>query len=121
MKKALLYLLLFTYSVNLVKPVLPYVKDTISHIFWYAEHMATVHYENGTCHVHYEALAAAKKNDPEKSSPVPKTGKEVSEHEMLVTKYEFSSSSLLKPPFSNSSADLPQNRVNNLYPPPKMS
>lgn len=68
MKKALLYLLLFSYSIIVLKPVMPTLADTVAHVFWYSEHMATVHYENGRYHVHLEYADAAKKGSPEKNN-----------------------------------------------------
>src|SRR5262245_17283334 len=69
MKKAALYILLFSYSFALLKPVGPYISDTIAHIFYYTKHMATVHYENGKFHVHKEIVENEKKNDPVKEKP----------------------------------------------------
>ncbi len=69
MKKALLYLLLFAYTTFVCKPLLPFITDTIAHIFWYSEHVATVHYENGKYHVHLENIDAAKKSQSEKNTP----------------------------------------------------
>ena len=60
MRNALLYLLLFSYSTIVLKPVFPTIADTVAHIFWYSEHMATVHFENGKYHVHLEYQQAAK-------------------------------------------------------------
>ena len=67
MKRALLYFVLFIYTTTMLKPVFPYLKDTIAHIFWYSEHMATVHFENGKFHIHKEVLEEAKKTANEKS------------------------------------------------------
>ncbi len=78
--RTLLYLLLVVYAVNMVKPVLPYVKDTVSHIFWYAEHTSTVHFENGQYHVHAEAMKETEKTDLPKASLPGKTTTDLSEH-----------------------------------------
>ena len=50
------------------KPVLPYVSDAIGHVFFYAHHMATVHYENGKYHVHYQTAKEAKEENSDKTS-----------------------------------------------------
>ncbi|MFT3934611.1 MAG: hypothetical protein QM726_13390 [Chitinophagaceae bacterium] len=68
MKKAILYMLLFAYSSFLCRPLMPAIADCIAHIFWYSEHVATVHYENGKYHLHYENIDAAKKSLPEKNT-----------------------------------------------------
>jgi len=70
MKKVLLYLLLFAYSSIVFRPLYPSIADTIAHIFWYSEHMATVHYEHGKYHVHIENINEAKKGSPEKNSSI---------------------------------------------------
>ena len=46
----------------MMKPVMPYVTDTIAHILFFKDHLETVHAQNGKMHVHTE-LAAAEKND----------------------------------------------------------
>ena len=56
----------------MLKPVLPYVSDLLAHVFWYSDHMATMHYENGKFHVHLQSSEAAKADYPGK---VPNTFK----------------------------------------------
>ena len=119
MKKAILYLLLLTYSTNLLKPVLPYITDTAAHIFWYSEHMATVHYENGKYHVHTEALNAAKKTDFPKSTNAGKTETVSSEHVISKFEYSFENSPLGDLNFPNLSCSLPCNLPAGDYPPPR--
>lgn len=89
LKKTLLYLLLVVYTVNMVKPVLPYVKDTVSHIFWYAEHASTVHFENGQYHVHVEAMKESKTTALPKASQPDKTTTDLSEHISTELGYDF--------------------------------
>jgi len=69
MKQAALYIVLFACSMSLLKPVVPYIKDTAAHLFWYSHHMATVHYENGKLHVHKEI---SKQNKTEENAPTQK-------------------------------------------------
>lgn len=80
MKIAITYLLLFAYSTSALKPLLPYAKDAMAHIFWYSQHIATVHEENGKYHVHYETIDAAKESAQEKSSTTTKPTSFSSEH-----------------------------------------
>ena len=120
MKKGLLYLLLFSYCMVMFKPVLPVITDTVAHIFWYSEHMATVHYEKGKYHVHYESLDAAKKSGPEKSPAANKTEKGSSEHVMIISQYDFLLFSLRNNGFPNASVPIPDNWLCNSYPPPKL-
>jgi hypothetical protein len=59
MKKAAAYIFVFAYFVMFLKPVTPILSDTIAHAFYYSQHMATVHYENGKMHVHKEIMQKA--------------------------------------------------------------
>ena len=100
MRKALLYLLLFAYTIIICKPLLPAVSDCIAHIFWYSEHMATVHYEHGKYHVHYENVNEAKKGYPEKDSNLPKPADLISEHVIIASTYNFTVPLLIQTHFS---------------------
>ena len=80
MKKTALYILLFAYSTVMLKPVAPYISDAVAHIFYYSQHMATVHYENGKLHVHKEIIDNAKKDDPAKENPSSKKENSANDH-----------------------------------------
>lgn len=69
MKKAALYILLFSCTAMIFKPLAPYVSDTLAHILYKSRHLATVHYENGRFHVHKEVLDNEKKDDAAKEKP----------------------------------------------------
>ena len=86
MKKLLLHILLLSYTVVMVKPVLPYISDFAAHTFFYAQHMATVHYQNGKFHVHREIIDNAKKNDPAKENHSSKKEDSVNDHISLLQK-----------------------------------
>ena len=120
MKKGLLYLLLFSYSMVMLKPILPFMTDTVAHIFWYSEHMATVHYEKGKYHMHFESLDAAKKSGTEKSPATNKTEKGSSEHVMIFSQYDFSILLLPNNSFPNEFVHIPHNWLSNSYHPPKL-
>jgi len=66
--KKLSYILLFCYALALFRPLVPAIADGIAHAFWKMEHMATVHYENGSFHVHKEIKEAAGDEDPSKTN-----------------------------------------------------
>ena len=68
MKKILPYLLLFTYSMIMLKPVMPYIIDGVAHILNFKDHMATVHAHHGKYHVHTEIAEAAKNDNTEKNT-----------------------------------------------------
>ncbi len=80
MKRIPLYILLLSYSALMLKPVSPYISDTIAHIFYFAQHMATVHYENGKFHVHKEVIAAAKEEAAPKDQTSSKKDNSISDH-----------------------------------------
>jgi hypothetical protein len=80
MPKGILYILLFAYSISLLRPVLPYVSDLAAHVFWYSKHMATVHYENGKFHIHKDLSAAADNDAPGKNLPASKKTDNGAEH-----------------------------------------
>jgi hypothetical protein len=67
LKKQLAILLLLCYTMVWLRPLVPVVSDWLAHTFWLSEHVATVHYENGHYHVHYELKEIAK--DTENSAP----------------------------------------------------
>jgi hypothetical protein len=75
MKKQLATLLLLCYTFVWLSPLAPVVSDWLAHTFWLSEHVATVHYENGSYHVHYEIKEISKEtqhatpqNAPQKSA-----------------------------------------------------
>jgi len=80
MKRIALYIILFSYSMVMLKPVSPYIADTFEHIFNYTQHMATIHYENGKYHVHKELVDYAKKNDPVKENSIAKKENSANDH-----------------------------------------
>ncbi|MEP6725898.1 MAG: hypothetical protein ABJC98_08790 [Bacteroidota bacterium] len=118
MKKALLYLLLFCYTTLICKPMLPFISDGIAHIFWYSEHMATVHYENGKYHVHYENVNEAKKRYPEKDANLPKADFSDYDH-MFANTYDFTIPRLVLTHFSGVYSYLPLTYLHSDFPPPK--
>jgi len=86
MKKLLLYLLLVSYAIVTFKPVLPYVSDFVAHNFYYAHHMATVHFENGKHHVHYQ-LVNDVKNESSGKSPSSSSQKDNAASEHFATEF----------------------------------
>ena len=89
MKKALSYILLFSYALVLLRPLLPIVIDTTAHLFWRYEHIATVHYEKGKAHVHFELLQSSDKSDSEKNNQKSSTNSFEDPHEMIVVVFHF--------------------------------
>ena len=90
----------------MLKPVSPYISDAVAHIFYYTQHMATVHYENGKYHVHKELVDDAKQSNPEKEAPASKKENSANDHIAIQQKqtvpflpvnisYQFSTASKL--------------------------
>ncbi|HMK02631.1 MAG TPA: hypothetical protein VK489_00485 [Ferruginibacter sp.] len=80
MKKTALYILLFSYTMIMLKPVTPHFSDLAAHIFSYSQHMATVHFENGKLHVHKEITDNAKKTSTQKEIPSAKKENSGNDH-----------------------------------------
>jgi hypothetical protein len=89
-QKGLIYLLFIVYSLSLVKPLLPVISDTIAHVFWYSQHLATVHFEKGKYHLHLAVMKASNEKQNGQSVPLAKVGFDVSEHLGLLLRHEFS-------------------------------
>ena len=90
----------------MLKPVSPYISDAVAHIFYYTQHMATVHYENGKYHVHKELVDDTKQSNSEKEAPASKKENSANDHIAIQQKqtvpflpvnisYQFSAASKL--------------------------
>lgn len=64
----------------MLKPLSPYIADATAHIFYYTQHMATVHYQNGKFHVHREVTDNVKKTEQDKQSQAPQKQNSVTDH-----------------------------------------
>ena len=64
----------------MLKPVTPYISDAIAHVFFYAQHMATVHYQDGKFHVHREVIDIAKNTASDKETNTLKKNNTVTDH-----------------------------------------
>lgn len=80
MKRIALYIILLSYIAVIVKPVTPYITDAVAHIFYYSQHMASVHYEDGKFHVHKEVVDNAKKTESQKELPASKKDNSATDH-----------------------------------------
>lgn len=120
MKLAITYLLLFAYSTIILKPILPYTSDIIAHVFWYKDHIATVHSHNGKFHVHKEVIEAEKNSNSEKDSTILK--KDVSATDHIITKELTISKEEISIPkyFYSLSPALTHTFLSADYPPPKV-
>ena len=104
----------------LLKPVMPSVADLLAHTFWYSQHMATVHFENGKYHVHYQYIEESKKNFPGKNSHAIKNETSINDHLVIINEYDFSIDTIISNQFSSTSVSILNNYSNCDYPPPKV-
>lgn len=65
MKKPIIYTLLFFYVLVQLRPLLPVLQDVVAHTFFKMQHMATIHFENGSYHLHTDLKTI---NDDEKAN-----------------------------------------------------
>ena len=119
MKKTALYILLFAYTTVMLKPVAPYISDAVAHIFYYSQHMATVHYENGKLHVHKEIIDNAKKDDPAKENPSSKKENSANDHIGFLKNDEQQKFFIVISHINSLSPSLITNDLRRDYPPPK--
>jgi hypothetical protein len=122
MKKIILYIVLLSYTVVMLKPAMPYVSDFIGHVFFYAKHMATVHQENGKYHVHFEtAKDAAKETSDKTTTPSSKKDTSPNEHIIAIVKQPaiFIATVITKYPLTSAAATINGVAKNN-YPPPRI-
>ena len=121
MKTTFAFFLLILYMFAMCKPVLPLLQDEIAHIFWKAQHVATVHHHHGDHHAEEEIAEAAHDEESRNIPSTSKISKPVSIH--LIKHCIFSIPKLLKEQqkfgsgkFSASSLTLEKH-----FPPPKIS
>ncbi len=119
MKKVLAYILLFSYTTMLFKPVLPSISDFIAHTFWYSRHMATVHYEHGKYHVHYQYLEESKKNFPIKNAHLLKNEMPSNDYFVCEQAYDFLFWQTPHDHFKRLSFYLSSASLKDDYPPPR--
>ncbi|MBL7702173.1 MAG: hypothetical protein JNM14_07980 [Ferruginibacter sp.] len=119
MKKLILHIVLLSYTVVMLKPVLPYVSDFINHILFYKQHMATVHFENGKHHVHKEIVDNTKKDASQKEIPAAKKDNTTTDHISFLQKEPAAAltvNGIIQIPVSTA---LLHNYLSGDYPPPR--
>ncbi len=58
-----------------VKPLAVIVEDVLAHTLWKAQHLATVHYENGRYHIHQELSDISEKQNKSAQEKAPSSEK----------------------------------------------
>ena len=121
MKKLLLHIILLSYAIAVFKPVFPYIKDTINHLLFYKQHMATVHFENGKYHVHAEVEKNTKEDDSNKNTTPIKKQNTTNEHIFFLENTTISYKEFTKQKYPLASlSNLAIGAVAYNYPPPRI-
>ncbi|MEP6616106.1 MAG: hypothetical protein ABJA57_05980 [Ginsengibacter sp.] len=90
----------------------------MAHLFWYSEHIATVHCVNGKYHVHYEVMDAARKTSSEKSN-LPKM-KSANEHLAAIADDPLFASYLISQFYNSYSSPPVTSYTKSDFPPPRV-
>ena len=103
------------------KPVLPFLQDEIAHIFWKAQHVATVHHHHGNHHAQHEVAAATQEEQGPKGNATTKTSEPVSIHLGAEHFYTISQISVEKQQFGTPIFGLLSLALTRHFPPPRFS
>jgi hypothetical protein len=118
LKNIAAYYLLLLYILAMCKPILPLVQDEFAHIFWKAEHLATVHHDHGDHHTE-EEIADAEHEEDRKQPATTKTSEPVSVHIVLENVYSISQLAIHKQKFAVNTCNVSTVSLDKHYPPPK--
>lgn len=124
MKKILLHIVIISYAALMFRPTIPYVHDFIDHLFFYTQHLATIHAEKGNFHVHVEvAKKAGEENNKEKNMPSSqKRDNPLTEHcAFLLIDEQISGNSAYRNYVPVKKGDVINGNVEKNYPPPRCS
>ncbi|MBS1665233.1 MAG: hypothetical protein JST68_29580 [Bacteroidetes bacterium] len=119
MKNIITKLLLFLYVSLLLRPFSPFLADALAHTFWYARHMATVHYEHGKFHVHYEYVDALAKSIPDRPDHTIREIVSVGDHLLINLHWDFTLPQTHPSPVSKYTLYFPRVFVAGDDPPPR--
>ncbi len=103
-----------------MRPLVPLAADMIAHTFWYSQHMATVHFENGKYHVHYQYLNETQKSIPGKNPHSNKTETFNSDYTASAQDYYFPIRLVMNNYLCKPSSSIPEVYPQRNYPPPKI-
>lgn len=119
MKSNTAYYLIILYTLAMCKPILPLIQDELAHLFWQAEHMATVHHHHGDHHAEEEIAEAAHEEENDKSPTTTKTSEPVSVHIVLQMLYAIPQIKAEKQKFKTTVSYFSTVFLDKHYPPPK--
>ena len=106
--KAIILMMLCIYTIGLIKPTMPLIKDVLAHTFFEKSHKATVHYENGRYHLHIELNDEAQQSES-KQNPSFSSNEVLASHlksNELILNHFFQTISEINSPYINVSTDV---------------
>ncbi|MCW3076027.1 MAG: hypothetical protein JWO32_636 [Bacteroidetes bacterium] len=122
MKKTFIYLLLLLYVAVQLKPITAVFEDVLAHTFYKAQHMATIHFENGKYHLHTDLKEIAEQDGSSPSEKVPsniKTNDTVSSHTTPEFIFQLNKQALAFQYLKGRSTTLPSAFLKISNPPPQ--
>jgi hypothetical protein len=113
------YYLLLLYTLGVCKPILPLLQDELAHIFWNAQHIATVHHHQGEHHAEVEFAEAAHEEENDKHPATGKTSEPVSIHIASLIIFNIHKPLTSKEQYGIIVFNVSNVSPNKYYPPPK--
>jgi hypothetical protein len=117
-KTTIAFYLVILYTLAVCKPVLPLIQDEMAHIFWKAQHIATVHHHHGNHHAEKE-IATAHSEEKDQHPATSKTSEPVSIHVIVQSSYSSPNRFIQKQKFSIPISNTRTIFLDKQYPPPK--
>ena len=81
------------------KPLLPVIKDEMAHLFWKAQHIATVHHHHGDHHAEEETATATHEEENDQHPSATKITEPVQVHVVAQNDYNIPQPSLIEQKF----------------------
>ena len=119
MKTTAAYYFLLLYTLAMCKPILPLVQDGLAHIFWKAQHLATVHHHHGDHHAAEEVAEVELEKHADKQPATTRTSEPVSVHTVVEIVYSLSQLAINKQQFADKICNVSTVSLDKYYPPPK--
>ena len=119
-KSTTAFYLLIIYTLAVCKPVFPLLRDELAHIFWEADHIATVHHHHGELHAEEETATATHEEEKEKSPATSKVSEPVSIHVPVQSAFAAPQSVIVENIFGSGNDKAISLPPGKRYPPPKL-
>ena len=122
MKFTTAYYLMLLYSSVMLSPVIPLIKDVVSHSFAEAYHMSVIHARFGAHHAEDEMANSGAENDAGKNQTTTKSEQQVPVHLVPLAYTINITSTLIKVTNPNfKTYNLPSVFISRFIPPPRFS